>query len=102
MTRIDDIDDMATLRAHIDAVDQRLIALFAERHALIDQAAKIKARESLPARIDDRVEEVVANVRRNAVSAGLDGALFEALWRQLVDAAIEQEEQHLKGNGGNV
>lgn len=98
MTRIDDINDMATLRAHIDALDQQLVALFAQRHALIDRAARIKAREGLPARIDARVEEVVANVRRHAVAAGLDGALFESIWRQLVDAAIAQEDRHLKGD----
>lgn len=98
MTRIEDIADMATLRTHIDEVDQRLMALFAQRHALIDQAARIKARIGLPARIDDRVEEVVANVGRHAADAGLDPALFEEFWRRLVDAAIAQEDRHLNGD----
>ena len=87
MTRTDDIPDMPALRARIDALDAQLIALFAERSALIDRAARIKAERGLPARIDWRVEEVVANARRNAADAGLDGALFAQIWRQLVDAA---------------
>ena len=70
----------------------------AERSALIDRAARIKAERGLPARIDWRVEEVVANARRNAADAGLDGALFAQIWRQLVDAAIDQEERHLNGD----
>ncbi|MGR3542801.1 MAG: chorismate mutase, partial [Paracoccus sp. (in: a-proteobacteria)] len=97
MTRTDDIPDMPALRARIDALDAQLIALFAERSALIDRAARIKAERGLPARIDWRVEEVVANARRNAADAGLDGALFAQIWRQLVDAAIDQEERHLNG-----
>lgn len=96
--KIDDIPDMPTLRAEIDALDAQLIALFAKRRALIDRAARIKASAGLPARIDWRVEEVVANARRNAAEAGLDGDLFEAIWRQLVEAAIAQEDRHLKGD----
>lgn len=98
MTDIDDIPDMPRLRSEIDALDGEIIALFARRRDLIDRAARIKAVEGLPARIDWRVEEVVANARRNAVAAGLDGALFEQIWRQLVDAAIAQEDRHLKGD----
>ena len=92
---IDDIHDMETLRAQIDALDARLIGLLADRHGLIARAAQIKERAGLPARIDARVEEVVANARRHAASQGLDHALIQALWRQLVDAAIAQEDRYL-------
>lgn len=95
MTEFDDISDMATLRAAIDAEDRQLIALFARRHALIARAARIKAGAGLPARIGWRVEEVVANARRNAADAGLDPDLFGTIWRQLVEAAIAQEDRYL-------
>ncbi len=98
MTEIDDIPDMHALRTRIDQVDAQLIALFARRSALIDRAARIKAAESLPARIDWRVDEVIENARRNADAAGLDGDLFAQIWRQLVEAAIAQEDRHLKGD----
>ena len=96
--QIDDISDMATLRAHIDALDEQLVTLLAQRHALIARAARIKAQVGLPARIDARVEEVVANARRHAASRGLDPALIEQIWRQLVDAAIAQEDRYLNGD----
>ncbi|WP_374303333.1 chorismate mutase [Paracoccus sp. (in: a-proteobacteria)] len=96
--QIDDIPDMATLRAHIDAVDEQLVALLAQRHALIARAAQIKQKIGLPARIDERVEEVVANAGRHAASHGLDRALIENIWRQLVEAAIAQEDRHLNGD----
>ncbi|MBM3605419.1 MAG: chorismate mutase [Alphaproteobacteria bacterium] len=86
---------MPTLRARIDALDEQLMTLLARRHALIDRAARIKAGNGLPARIDERVEEVVANVRRHAQAHGLDPQFYDRLWRQLIDAAIAQEERYL-------
>ncbi|MBU3030054.1 chorismate mutase [Paracoccus sp. XHP0099] len=88
---------MTALRAEIDALDRQLIALLARRHALIDRAGRIKAAENLPARIGWRVEQVVANARHNAAAAGLEPDLIETIWRQLVEAAIAQEDRQLKG-----
>lgn len=95
MARFDDIPDMPALRAQIDALDARLIALLAERSALIDRAAQIKSREGLPARIDVRVEEVAANARRLASEQGLDPDLAEQLWRAMMEHFIAQEERIL-------
>ncbi len=97
MARFDDIPDMPALRARIDALDARLIALLAERSALIDRAAQIKSREGLPARIDARVEEVAANARRIAGELGFDPDLAERLWRVMMDHFIAQEERILSG-----
>ena len=97
MARFDDIPGMPALRARIDALDARLIALLAERSALIDRAAQIKSREGLPARIDARVEEVAANARRIAGELGFDPDLAERLWRVMMDHFIAQEERILSG-----
>lgn len=83
---------MAELRAEIDRIDARIVALLAERAAYIDRAAELKPALGLPARIDDRVEEVVAKVRARATAEALDPALAEALWRQLIDWSIAREE----------
>lgn len=101
MARFDDIPDMPALRAHIDALDARLIALLAERSALIDRAAQIKSREGLPARIDVRVEEVAANARRLAGELGLDPDLAEQLWRAMMEHFIAQEERILSRQNRN-
>ncbi len=101
MARFDDIPDMPALRAQIDALDARLIALLAERSALIDRAAQIKSREGLPARIDVRVEEVTANARRLAGEQGLDPDLAEQLWRAMMEHFIAQEERILSRQDRN-
>ncbi len=86
---------MAELRVEIDRLDRELVGLLVMRAGYIDRAAEIKAGVDLPARIDARVEEVVANVRRLAAAAGLDPDLADSLWRKLIDWSIAREESHL-------
>ncbi|PTV93864.1 chorismate mutase [Rhodobacter aestuarii] len=87
-----EIPSMAELRAEIDALDLRLVALLAERARFIDRAAQLKPGEGMPARITARVEEVVANAKAAAEARGLDPALVEAIWRMMVEWSIAREE----------
>jgi len=88
--------EMPALRARIDRLDAQLVALLAERSRMIDEAARIKSREGLPARIDSRVEEVAANARKLAGKNGLDPELAEGLWRMMMEHFIAQEDRVLK------
>ena len=91
-------DDMIQLRAEIDRLDRELVALLAERRRYIERAAELKRGNGWPARIDARVEEVVARARAEAARHDLDADLVERLWRQLVDWSIELEEVRLGGD----
>ncbi len=90
-----DCSSMAEIRAEIDRVDLDLVRLLARRAACIDRAARIKAELDLPARIEDRVEEVVRNVRRHAIDQGLPPDLIETFWRHLIEWSIAREESRL-------
>lgn len=86
---------MSELRLEIDRLDRELMALLRERVDYIDRAAEIKQDVQLPARIDERVEEVVQNARRNAIEHGLDPQVAEKLWRKMINWSIEREEVKL-------
>jgi isochorismate pyruvate lyase len=86
---------MADLRTQIDALDGALIDMLVERAGYIDRAIALKQIENLPARIDDRVEEVVRNVRAKADASGFDADLAETLWRHLIEWSIAREEEVL-------
>ena len=90
-----DCTTMPEIRAGIDRLDEDLVRLFAERATYIDRASEIKATVNLPARIGSRVEEVVGNVRRHALTYGLPPELVEKLWRRLIDWSIAREESRL-------
>lgn len=90
-----DCDDMADVRVGIDALDKKLVTLLVERAGYITRAMELKQINGWPARIPDRVEEVVENVRREAVAQGLDADLVDQIWRQLIDWSIDLEEEGL-------
>ena len=92
MIKAADCATMAEIRVEIDRLDEALVALFAERVGYIDRAAAIMLSAGLPARIDERVEDVVAKVRNHAASHGLPPDRMEKLWRKLIDWSIEREE----------
>ncbi len=88
-----DCSTMTEVRAEIDRIDAALVALLAERATYIDRASELKPGLGLPARIDERVEDVVAKVRATAMGRGVDPDLAEGLWRRLIDWSIAREEQ---------
>lgn len=90
-----DCHTMPELRAAIDMLDSRIVELIKQRADYIDRAVTIKQAEGLPARIDSRVEDVVAKVRARAMAEGLDPVLAETIWRQLIEWSIAREEKAL-------
>ena len=91
-----DCQDMAMLRQQIDALDGQLLALLAVRAEYIDRAIALKQSIGWPARIPERVEEVVSNVRLTSGAVGLDPNLAETLWRPLIEWSIAREAQVIR------
>ncbi len=84
--------DMPQLRDAIDVLDRELVALLVARAGYIDRAIELKRENGWPARLPDRVEDVVTKVKASANDQGLDPVIVERLWRQLIDWSIEREE----------
>ncbi len=82
--------DMTEVRAAIDAIDRRLVALIAERLHYIDEAGRIKSARS-QVRDDARIADVLAKTRQEAQRLGCDPAVVEAVFTALVEASITHE-----------
>ncbi|NOD35203.1 MULTISPECIES: chorismate mutase [unclassified Ruegeria] len=95
LTPPQDCDTMQELRVQIDRLDRQLIEMLVNRASYIDRASQLKPGEGLPARIPDRVEEVVQRVRKSSDELGMDPELAEELWRILIDWSIAREERVL-------
>lgn len=80
------------IRREIDALDRALVDLLVARFGYIRRMAEIKD-DPGEARIDSRVNDVLAKVTALAEERGLDGGLAAALWTKLMDWNIEWERQ---------
>ena len=93
LTPPQDCQSMQELRVQIDTLDRQLIGMLVTRAGYIDRASELKPAEGLPARIPQRVEEVVQRVRASSDDLGMDPDLAERMWRILIDWSIAREER---------
>jgi len=98
-TRVEHCRTMADVRRNIDALDDRIVALVAERSAYVAQAARIK--QSAGEIVDNaRIEFIIDRVRAQARAAGAPEAVLEAAYRAMIAASIDFERgefQRLRG-----
>lgn len=81
---------MTEIRAGIDDVDRRLVALLAERLGYINAAARVKTdRDTV--RDEWRKADVISKVAAEAGRLGLPEDLVRMLWESLVEYSIAHE-----------
>lgn len=90
---------MSDVREGIDQLDRKLVELLTLRADFIDRATELKQINGWPARIPDRVEDVVAKVVASAEETGWDTELAEEIWRRLIEWSIAREARVIKENG---
>jgi isochorismate pyruvate lyase len=88
------MDTLSEVRAAIDRIDEKLIALLAERMKAIKRAAELKGAPN-EARVTWRVEEVAQRVREAAAEVGFDPDVAERIWRAMMEECIAYERRAL-------
>ncbi|HET7369619.1 MAG TPA: chorismate mutase [Gammaproteobacteria bacterium] len=73
------------LRERIDAVDEALLELLAERERLVDQVSVVKRGEEIPMRIPAREDAIVAAMRKRASELNLSPDIVEDIFRRILD-----------------
>lgn len=81
---------MADVRDGVDATDAELVFLLARRFGYMRAAARLKPDRSV-VRDDARKAQVIANVQRHAIAAGLPPERLAAVWDVLVEQSIAYE-----------
>ena len=85
-----DCTEMTQVRAGVDDVDRRLVALLARRFGYMDAAARIKPTREV-VRDERRKADVKAKVDTAAADAGVDRALVDRLYEDLIETSIAHE-----------
>lgn len=91
---------LAELRKRIDAVDESILGLVAERAELVKDVQALKRINGLPVRNYEREEEIFERVRRIAFRHGLAGDNAVAIIRHCIasclsSAGVDEEIDNL-------
>ena len=89
--------ELEVLRRAIDAVDQQLLALFAERARLVLAVGDYKRVRGLPV-YDPAREREVLNRLSSAAPAPLDAETVRRLFERLIDESRRLEQHHVQAH----
>ena len=80
------------IRTAIDILDEELIRIFAKRQGYVRRMSEIKQHpdEAFDA---ERIENMVAAIRKRAEGLGLEAEQAERVWRTLIDWNVAWEKQ---------
>ena len=87
---------MDKIRREIDRIDEQLVKLLGERQRCVEAAIAVKKRDGIPARVPERISEVIENARTLARLHKADPVLVDTLWTAMVEWFVAYEERSLK------
>ena len=82
-------------RHEIDNVDKEIVELIAKRNEYIKQIAHFKSSVD-EIKAEDRIADVIAHVREQAISLGLSPNLINDLYVRMIDEMVESEISEFK------
>jgi chorismate mutase-like protein len=87
------MDTLAALRREIDALDDGILELLAQRMAVARRVAAYKHEAGIPARLADRIEAVKERNAGNAPARGLDPRYVRTIWAIIIEETCSFEER---------
>jgi isochorismate pyruvate lyase len=93
MKNIRECSSLDEVRAEIDALDRKIVALIADRAEYVKQAATFK-KNTDDVKAPLRVEQVIEKVKKLAQETGVDQNVLEATYRAMINGFIASETEH--------
>ncbi len=87
------------LRRDIDALDEQVVGLLAQRHACVQEVVSLKTAHSLPIYHPAREEDLISQRRAQAQKAGLDPDHIEELYRSILRQSRVRQTVHAARSG---
>jgi chorismate mutase len=85
-------DDLTTLRAKIDEIDDEILLALSERLNICKAIGQAKKKQGKPVRDASRENEVYNRVTEKAAKLGLNSAQIETLYREIVNMCSNVQE----------
>lgn len=82
-------EELASLRAEVDEIDQQIILLLGVRFRCTDMIGELKTNHGMDLVDPKREAQQVERIRRLAEEAGVPAALAETILREVIDTVID-------------
>ncbi len=92
------MEELEDFRRRIDALDDRIVRLLAERFSVVREVAALKAKRGIPVRLPDRIEEVLSRNAGSGAGQGLEPAFLRKLYAEIVEASCGLEDRLIDGD----
>jgi len=92
--------ELDAFRAELDALDDRILDLFAQRYRIRDRVMAVKAAHDLPIVAPDRVEAILTRLEGRARDAGIPEGFARALYGLVLDYSHKYEEEFRSRKAG--
>ena len=89
-TMVQHCDTLGDVRRYIDSIDNRIVALMAERSGYMSEAARIKQRAD-QVYDQERIDFIIERVKAMARAGSAPEAVIEAAYRAMIGASIDFE-----------
>ncbi|MDD9900118.1 MAG: chorismate mutase [Alphaproteobacteria bacterium] len=83
---------LATQRKKIDALDDKLMKLMADRFRVVEEVARIKTENDIPAYLGDRVRQVRERNAKTGKKYGIDPEFVRTLYTLVIFQSCAVEE----------
>ncbi len=98
MKEPEECSDMQEIRAEIDYIDRQIVAAIGQRFKYVKAASKFKTSEN-SVKAPERLKSMLRQRRLWAEEEGLNPAVVENLYQDLVDYFIAEELKHWQSKG---
>lgn len=90
-----DVDhELERLRLQLDAIDQKIVSLLAERQAEVERVVQLKKAHNIPVYHPAREEDLISHRRSQGFKAGLNPDYVEEIYRRILrQSRVEQTAQ---------
>jgi chorismate mutase/prephenate dehydrogenase len=90
-----DVDqELERLRLQLDAIDQKIVSLLAERQAEVERVVQLKKSHNIPVYHPSREENLISHRRSQGSNAGLNPDYVEEIYRRILrQSRVEQTAQ---------
>jgi len=79
------LDDIASLRAKIDEIDDQILFALSERVKVCKDIGLAKKKQKMPIRDESRENEIYLRVKEKSKKLGLNETQIELLYREIVN-----------------